>query len=172
MRLPARIRTKWPLGRRTPLYLSDRRIPGHCNGSLNVIFSKLHELQTTLNEKAQNNRRLEAQRNDLNGKVTTITRVSADTLAIIPIGWFRISTWILGEDVTRRTSIITGTRILCRRSYQANGQKESFRKLFKSDSKLELFGPPGFSLKKDQKEPWKKSKFIQKANLLSILIQK
>merc|ERR1719204_1223219 len=31
-----------------------------------------------------------------------------------------------GEDVTRRTSIITGTRILCRRSYQANGQKESF----------------------------------------------
>ena len=36
---------------------------------LKIIFSKLHELQTTLNEKAQNNRRLEAQRNDLNGKV-------------------------------------------------------------------------------------------------------
>ena len=89
---------------------------------LKIIFSKLHELQTTLNEKAQNNRRLEAQRNDLNGKVRTISQMTE-------------SDWsILGEDVTRRTSIITGTRILCRRSYQANGQKESFRKLFKTDS--------------------------------------
>ena len=88
----------------------------------------MHELQTTLNEKAQNNRRLEAQRNDLNGKVRIISqRLDSD--------WS-----ILGEDVTRRTSIITGTRILCRRSYQANGQKESFRKLFKSDSKPEILG--------------------------------
>ena len=81
-----------------------------------------------MNEKAQNNRRLEAQRNDLNGKVRTISQILGSDLSI------------LGEDVTRRTSIITGTRILCRRSYQANGQKESFRKLFKTDSKPELLG--------------------------------
>ena len=99
-----------------------RPFNGSVESWLIIIFSKLHELQTTLNEKAQNNRRLEAQRNDLNGKVRTISQILG-------------SDWsILGEDVTRRTSIITGTRILCRRSYQANGQKESFRKLFKTDS--------------------------------------
>jgi len=39
-------------------------------GGIDAYYkNKLHELQTTLNEKAQNNRRLEAQRNDLNGKV-------------------------------------------------------------------------------------------------------
>merc|ERR1711868_117597 len=38
-------------------------------GGIDAYYkNKLHELQTTLNEKAQNNRRLEAQRNDLNGK--------------------------------------------------------------------------------------------------------
>ena len=34
------------------------------------LSSKLQELEITRNEKAQNNRRLEAQRNDLNGKVS------------------------------------------------------------------------------------------------------
>lgn len=39
-------------------------------GGIDAYYkNKLHELQTTLNEKSQNNRRLEAQRNDLNGKV-------------------------------------------------------------------------------------------------------
>merc|ERR1719189_3178579 len=39
-------------------------------GGIDAYYkNKLHELHTTLNEKAQNNRRLEAQRNDLNGKV-------------------------------------------------------------------------------------------------------
>jgi len=42
----------------------------HHEGGIDAYFkNKLHELQTSLNEKAQNNRRLEAQRNDLNGKV-------------------------------------------------------------------------------------------------------
>jgi len=39
-------------------------------GGIDAYFkNKLHELQIVLNEKAQNNRRLTAQRNDLNGKV-------------------------------------------------------------------------------------------------------
>ena len=36
-----------------------------------VNYSKLHELTTILNDKQQNNRRLEAQRNDLNTKVSS-----------------------------------------------------------------------------------------------------
>merc|ERR1711868_247228 len=39
-------------------------------GGIDAYYkNKLHELQTTLNEKGQNVRRLQAQRNDLNGKV-------------------------------------------------------------------------------------------------------
>merc|ERR1712123_146843 len=42
----------------------------HQQGGIDAYFkTKLQELEITRNEKAQNNRRLEAQRNDLNGKV-------------------------------------------------------------------------------------------------------
>jgi len=49
-------------------------------GGIDAYFkNKLHELEITLNEKAQNNRRLTAQRNDLNGKV----RMLRDELALL-----------------------------------------------------------------------------------------
>ena len=49
-------------------------------GGIDAYFkSKLAELEIALNEKAQNNRRLTAQRNDLNGKV----RMLREELALL-----------------------------------------------------------------------------------------
>lgn len=83
--------------------------------------AKIEECEIVMNEKSQDLRRLEAQRNALNAK----GKEQRDCFFFLKaIDSFLFFTY-LSPSFKRRTSIVTRTWILCWRSCQSDGQKES-----------------------------------------------